>query len=1008
MLRSSAAAYRRMANAAVSSSTCSSSTMGVCTKSMSSRAGGSLSLRAQDVVAFRSSNTALRAFSTGGNSYSSFAEPGSLFGDQLQDPPVFVESLSAPTMGGDKDAQLRADVRAMGSLLGHIIQDHHGKEIFEKIEELRALAKNWREAGAGRQPETAAQADEYFQNLSSACGKLSNDEMLIISRAFAHFLAIANSAEAHHRARLLKKATTFEALPERYDSCGGVMKSLLEEGHSADAIFEALSTQQTELVLTAHPTEVNRRTILEKQRRVQTILTQADDLRDKNQPPTGFAQRELDRAMEREIASIWQSDEVSRAKPTPQNEAARGTLVVETVLWEALPNFLRKLNAMTQSVLGKSLPLDATPIKFSSWMGGDRDGNPNVTPEVTREVLLKQRAQAAGLFLRDLSRLHSELSIMNCSEELRAVVGDEKEPYRAFLAQMMAKMKLTKDWAEERLNNPVLTSRIEATDVYTDRQDFKDDLMLIHRSLCETENTIEADGFLTDVIRNVSAFGLTMVTLDVRQESNRHEEAMDTITRFLGLGSYSQWDEETRLKWLEQQLVSPRPLLRPGIWNEHPEVFSPTCVDTLETFAMIAEQHEGSLGAYVISQCTSASDIFSVLVLQKDAGVKKPLRVAPLFETLDDLNGAADTMKKLFSMPSYMGAINGKHEIMIGYSDSAKDAGRLAASWAQYETQEKLAAIGREAGVELTFFHGKGGTVGRGGNPQTFLAIMAHAPDTINGRFRVTEQGEMINQNFGYYDRAQRTMDIYTAAVLAEKLTEHVRPTDEWRNMMKTLSDISCEAYRRVIRGDERFVPYFRSATPELEFANLNIGSRPAKRNPKGGVESLRAIPWNFSWTQTRLNLPTWLGVGEAFEKVLSSNDGPVLREMYQQWPSFRTTVDMVEMVLAKSEPKVAAHYDKMLVTDELAKELGVELRELHLKTEDAVLDLSGHDILSENNKILLRLLQVRNPYVDVLNCLQAEALKRFRGAEDKEDKVLKDLLLTTITGVANGMGNTG
>jgi phosphoenolpyruvate carboxylase len=408
------------------------------------------------------------------------------------------------------------------------------------------------------------------------------------------------------------------------------------------------------------------------------ILTQADGLRDKNQPPTGFAQRELDRAMEREIASIWQSDEVSRAKPTPQNEAERGTLVVETVLWEALPNFLRKLNAMTESVLGKSLPLDATPIKFSSWMGGDRDGNPNVTPEVTREVLLKQRAQAAGLFHRDLSQLHSELSIMNCSDELRAVVGDEKEPYRALLIKMIAKMKHTQEWAEQRLYNPHHFYPIDAADVYTDRKEFLDDLMLIYNSLCDTDNFIEADGFLTDVIRNVWAFGLTMVTLDVRQESTRHEEAMDSITRFLGLGSYSQWDENTRLKWLEQQLASPRPLLRPGIWNEHPEAFSPTCVDTLETFAMIAEQHEGSLGAYVISQCTSASDIFSVLVLQKDAGVKKPLRVAPLFETLDDLNGAADTMKKLFSMPSYMGAINGKHEVSTRWKSYASTGSRIS------------------------------------------------------------------------------------------------------------------------------------------------------------------------------------------------------------------------------------------------------------------------------------------------------------------------------------------
>eukprot|EP00539_Tryblionella_compressa_P014206 CAMPEP_0178826270 /NCGR_PEP_ID=MMETSP0746-20121128/6660_1 /TAXON_ID=913974 /ORGANISM="Nitzschia punctata, Strain CCMP561" /LENGTH=964 /DNA_ID=CAMNT_0020488079 /DNA_START=53 /DNA_END=2947 /DNA_ORIENTATION=+ len=957
-------------------------------------------------LASRPTTFAVRALSSAGGVHSSFAEPGSLFAES--GPGVLAESLTAPSGAGDKDAPLRADVRTMGSLLGHIIQEHHGEEIFEKIEGLRGLAKSWRETGAGRVPETAEEADKYFQELADACAKLSNDEMLIISRAFSHFLAIANAAEGHHRMRVLKKDTTFEALPERYDSCGGVLKSLMEEGHSADKIFGALSTQQVELVLTAHPTEVNRRTILEKQRRVQGILTQADGLREKNLPSTGFAQRELDRAMEREIASIWQTDEVSRIKPTPQNEAERGTLVVETVLWEALPNFLRKLNSMTESTLGKSLPLDATPIKFSSWMGGDRDGNPNVTPEVTREVLMKQRAQAASLFFRDLKRLYSELSILECSGELRAVVGDAKEPYRALLSKMLDKMNRTQMWAEEQLKSAHHTSQIDVEEVYTDRKEFMDELMVIHRSLCETGNEVEADGFLTDIIRNVSAFGLNMVTLDIRQESTRHEEAIDAITRFLGLGSFSQWDEDTRLAWLEQQLASPRPLLRPGVWHEYPEIFSPTCVDTLETFAVIAEQHEGSLGAYVISQCTSASDIYSVLVLQKDAGVKKPLRVAPLFETLDDLNGAPDTMKKLFSLPGYKGAINGKHEIMIGYSDSAKDAGRLAASWAQYETQEKLAKIGREAGVDLTFFHGKGGTVGRGGNPQTFLAILAHAPDTINGKFRVTEQGEMINQNFGYHDRAQRTMDIYTAAVLAEKLTEHVRPSEEWRGMMKTLSDVSCEAYRRVVRGDERFVPYFRSATPELEFANLNIGSRPAKRNPKGGVESLRAIPWNFSWTQTRLNLPTWLGVGEAFGSILSSKDGDVLREMYQKWPSFRTTVDMVEMVLAKSEPKIASHYDAMLVSDDMAKELGSEIRKLHLQTEDAVLDLSGHTKLSEHNHILQRLLQVRNPYVDVLNCLQAETLKRYRASDDKEDKVLKDCLLTTITGVANGMGNTG
>jgi phosphoenolpyruvate carboxylase len=290
-----------------------------------------------------------------------------------------------------------------------------------------------------------------------------------------------------------------------------------------------------------------------------------------------------------------------------------------------------------------------------------------------------------------------------------------------------------------------------------------------------------------------------------------------------------------------------------------------------------------------------------------------------------------------------------------------------------------------------------------------FKAIMAHAPNTINGQFRVTEQGEMIQQNFGHGDRAERTMDVYTAAVLAENVTKRTSPPKEWTDLMTELSDISCEAYRKIVRHDERFVPYFRKATPELELANLNIGSRPAKRNPGGGVESLRAIPWNFAWTQTRSNLPTWLGVGQALQQTLDDEEkAPILKDMYNNYDSFRTMIDLVEMVLAKSEPDIAKHYDDMLVDDEKAKELGVEVRAIHLATEQAVLAITGHKRLGANNEILERALQVRNPYVDCLNILQAETLKRIRKVESGEEGILKDALLTTITGVANGMGNSG
>lgn len=688
---------------------------------------------------------------------------------------------------------------------------------------------------------------------------LSNEELKVVSRAFAHFCAIANAAEYHHRSRRNEHRLTQFALSEgkdaaaamipANDSCGGVLPQLLKRDDlSAQQIFETLSTQQVELVLTAHPTEVNRRTLLDKHRRIQELLTKADDLRSKG-AVTNYQKKLVNDGLKREIGLMWQSDELSRRKPSVQEEAERGTLVVEAVLWKALPDFMRKLDATMVDTLGEqySLPLHAAPFKFSSWMGGDRDGNPNVTPNVTREVCLRNRIRAATLLRDDLGEIAGRLSTTFCNDELREKVGEHaRAPYRAYIAPMMAKLNLTIEWAEQELENMKGgylkdEKMIDVHEIYLDKKDLMDEVLLMFHSLNDTGNQLTAEGKVLDFIRNLSSFGLTLCPLDVRQESTRHTEALDAITKHLGIGSYAEWDEPTKLSWLQAELSSKRPLIRRSDWKDN-EGFSDTVRDTLETFQMISEQHNDSLNAYVISQATTASDVLAVLLLQIDAGVDKPLRVVPLFETLDDLNGAAETMETLFSLPVYRASIDGKQEVMIGYSDSAKDAGRLAASWAQYETQEALAGVAKKHSVDLAFFHGKGGTVGRGGNPATFKAILAHAPDTINGKFRVTEQGEMIYQNFGHADRAQRTLDIYTAAICAEKHTERPSPSDEWRALMNRLSDISCDAYRQIVREDERFVPYFRSATPELELSELNIGSRPAKRNASGGVESLRAI----------------------------------------------------------------------------------------------------------------------------------------------------------------------
>jgi len=973
-----------------------------------------------------------------------------------------------PTLFGTNrmniDAQLRADVRTMGSMLGKIIAEHSGNEMLDKIERLRTLSKAWRKVGDARKNSSSnnkarVTADKEFASISSFVSSLSNQELLIISRAFTHFCAIANAAENHHRSRkneeMLRESvrlvnTTAEtakgksiempspvcALGTQPDSCGSIIPALLKEPYNLtpEEVHETLLNQKVEIVLTAHPTEVNRRTLLDKHHRIQLLLTEADNQR-RHGDCTPYQKKLLDESLEREISLIWQSDELARSKPTVQTEAEMGTLVIENVMWKALPQYLRKLNATMISELGGtqfSLPLDATPFQISSWMGGDRDGNPNVTPTVTREVCYTNRYRAAKLLTKDLEDIYSRLSTTYCSADFRSAISDRdaREPYRAFLEPIIAKLKLTSAWAKQELHNAqsscddkhAPTAAIRADDVYTSKAQLMDELLMVHRSLCDTGNELTANGRVADLIRNLWSFGLSLIPLDVRQESDRHTEALDAITRYLGQGSYQQWDESTRMSWLQKELSSSRPLVRPGEWHDHPDIFNSTTVDTLETMQMIAEQHEESLGAYVISQATHPSDVLAVLLLQRDAGVKSPLRVVPLFETLDDLEGAADTMDTLFSLPVYRGSIEGKQEVMIGYSDSAKDAGRLAACWSQYEKQEELAIVASKYSIELTFFHGKGGSVGRGGNPATFNAILSHAPDTINGRFRVTEQGEMISQNFGHFDRCERTLDIYTAAVCAEQHTVRTKPTEEWREMMNRLSETSCRAYRDIVRGDERFVPYFRAATPEMELADLNIGSRPAKRKASGGVESLRAIPWIFAWTQTRSMLPTWLGVGEAISEVLQSDDADKLRIMYRDWDSFRTTIDLVEMVLSKSEPSITEHYENMLVSDSESKALGVEVRRKHEVTEQAVLELTGHKELSESNELLKRLLKVRNPYVDCLNMLQVETLKRLRGVigdetiepvtcdnnEKDEKELLKDTLLITITGIANGMGNTG
>jgi phosphoenolpyruvate carboxylase len=525
--------------------------------------------------------------------------------------------------------------------------------------------------------------------------------------------------------------------------------------------------------------------------------------------------------------------------------------------------------------------------------------------------------------------------------------------------------------------------------------------MLCYRSLTASGNSMIAGGRLTDILRRIEIFGLVLLKLDIRQEAGRHSAAVDAITRHLGMGSYLEWSEEEKQGFLVGELESRRPLIMstfPGPGEVDEEIR-----EILETFRMLSVQNPESLGTYVISMASEPSHILEVALLQKECRVQQSMPIAPLFERLDDLNGAADTMERLFAIPWYREQIQNRQEVMIGYSDSAKDAGKLAAAWGLYRAQERLVQVCEQNGVSLTLFHGRGGTVARGGGP-AHEAILSQPPGSVNGNMRVTEQGEVIQSKYGLPGMAMESLEVYIGAVLEATLRPPPEPRKRWRKQIDSLARDSLQEFHRVVRHHDDFVEYFRAATPEQELGNLKIGSRPARRRPGGGIETLRAIPWIFAWTQTRLMLPAWLGVGVALEAAIDRGDKPVLDEMQQEWPFFRATMDSIEMVFSKADANVSEMYDSRLVPTPL-KPLGEELRRLFRQTMNLTLAITGHKVPLETQPVVLRSVEVRNTYVDPLNVLQVELLSRVRS---KEDDASLDALLVAINGISAGMRNTG
>lgn len=873
----------------------------------------------------------------------------------------------------DIDVRLREDVHLLGELLGETIRQQHGDAFLGKIEDIRHSAKADRRGAA--------------EQLSSTLANLGEDDLLPVARAFNQFLNLANMAEQYQliRRRDADQPEPFEArvLPE-------LLARLKQAGHGNDALARQLAKLDIQLVLTAHPTEVARRTLIQKYDAIAGQLA-AQDHRDL----TAAERQQVRERLRRLIAEAWHTEEIRRSRPTPVDEAKWGFAVIEHSLWQAVPNHLRKVDAALFEATGLHLPLEAAPIRFASWMGGDRDGNPNVTAAVTREVLLLARWMAADLFLRDIDALAAELSMQQASSAVRERVGDSAEPYRALLKQLRDRLRATRSWAHASLAG----SQPANPGVLVDNRDLIAPLELCYQSLHECGMGVIADGPLLDTLRRAVTFGLFLGRLDVRQDAARHRDALSEITDYLGLGRYADWDEEQRIEFLQAELKNRRPLL--------PAHFKPQA-DTAEVLATcreVAAAPAASLGSYVISMAGAASDVLAVQLLLKEAGLTRPMRVVPLFETLADLDNAGPVMERLLSLPGYRAGLRGPQEVMIGYSDSAKDAGTTAAAWAQYRAQENLVRICREHQVELLLFHGRGGTVGRGGGP-AHAAILSQPPGSVAGRFRTTEQGEMIRFKFGLPGIAEQNLNLYLAAVLEATLSPPPPPEPAWRALMDQLAADGLKAYRGVVRENPDFVEYFRQSTPEQELGRLPLGSRPAKRRA-GGIESLRAIPWIFGWTQTRLMLPAWLGWETALSNALGRGQGELLAQMRQQWPFFRTRIDMLEMVLAKADAQIAEAYDERLVQPEL-RGLGAHLRDLLSQSCQVVLGLTGQQVLLAHSPETREFISLRNTYLDPLHRLQAELLARSRSREAALDSPLEQALLVTVAGIAAGLRNTG
>ena len=880
---------------------------------------------------------------------------------------------------------LREDVRYLGNILGRVIKDQEGQKFFELVEKVRKLSKA---------NKTSPNIKQTNRKVIRAIKNLSPINTFKLTRAFTHFMNFINLAELIDASRSLNE---YENSKKKISNNNLFIEEIFEDlfnnkNLSEKKIYDTAKNLDIGIVLTAHPTEVKRRTLILKYHKIIEILEQRDLLK-------AFPSKLkiLDKKLFDELTIIWNTDDLKRSKPSPYDEARWGLAIIEDSLWDTIPKVYRRLNSIFIQNMDKSLPKNFNPIQFGSWMGGDRDGNPNVTADVTREVILLSRWEAAKLYEKELTKIIRSYSMEKCSKKISNRVGKSYEPYRVFLRPLRDKMRTTHRAIERHLVNK---KPLDRNKLLSSREEILKPLRIVRESLEQNQNENIASGELLDLMRRAKCFGINLARLDIRQESSRHSQLISEFVKKKYKKNYLLMSEKEKIQFLKSQILSKKNQINKFKFRnkENKEVWS--------TFKILANEPAECLGAYVISMTTSASDILSVSFLQKEAQIKHKLRVVPLFETLDDLINAKEVMESLFSQSWYRKLIDYNQEVMIGYSDSSKDAGKICASWHQYKAQEEIVKLSKKFKINITFFHGRGGSAGRGGGPIQ-ATLRSQPPNSVNGKIRITDQGEVIQQKYGYEPLAKYNLCSYIGAVTEATLNPPPNPKKDWRSLIEKMSDISKSSYRKNINQNSDFIKYFKTVTPHRALGKLSIGSRPSKRKNVDNIKSLRAIPWVFAWTQIRLMLPAWLGSAEALRYSYIKQFRNTLYDMERNWPFFNSMLDILDMVISKVDPEISKIYEEYLA-DESLKRVGKKLRFQFEVIKNLNKKITPREIMN-SRKQFRTLVIIRNIYSEVLNIIQPIVISKLKSNKNIKNKIfLNDALLTSIAGISAAMKNTG